>query len=72
MKDGSGDLIVNMLKQVECKVVDSLISVKVEDDLQQSDCKVQMNWRISCPNKGFVSVATKNRDINVLGGFATG
>ena len=40
MKDGSGDLIVNMLKQVECMVVDSLISVKVEDDLQQFDCKV--------------------------------
>ena len=25
MKDGSGDLILNMLKQVECMVVDSLI-----------------------------------------------
>ena len=45
-KDGSEDLIVNMLKQVECMVVDSLISVKVEDDIQQSDCKVQMDWRM--------------------------
>ena len=44
MKDASGDLIVNMLKQVECMVVDSLISVRVEDDLQQSDCKAQMDW----------------------------
>ena len=44
MKDASGDLIVNMLKQVECMVVDSLISVKVEDDLQQSGCKVQRDW----------------------------
>ena len=64
-KDGSGDLIVNMLKQVECMVVDSLISVKVEDDLQQFDCKVQMDWRMSCLNKGFVdSIIHKEQSHN--------
>ena len=30
MKDGSGGLIVNMLTQVECMVVDSLVEVKVD------------------------------------------
>ena len=30
MKDGSGGLIVNMLTQVECMVVDSLMKVKVD------------------------------------------
>ena len=65
MKDGSGDLIANMLKQVECMVVDSLISVKVEDDIQQFDCKVQMDWWMSCLNKGFVdSISHKEQSHN--------
>ena len=64
-KDGNGDLIVSMLKQVECMVVDSLISVKVEDYILQSDCKVQMDWRISCLNKGFVdSISHKEQSHN--------
>ena len=44
MKDGSVDWIVNMLKQVECMVVDSLVSVKVEHCLPQFDCKVLLDW----------------------------
>ena len=64
-KDGSGDLIVNMLIQVECMVVGSLISVKAEDDPQQFDCKIQMDWRISCLNKGFVdSISHKEQSHN--------
>ena len=34
MKDASAGLIVNMLTQVECMVVDSLMKVKVEQSLQ--------------------------------------
>ena len=54
MKDGSGDLIVNMLKQVECMVVDSPVSVKVDVLDSQSEQETLSHSQMIHLNKGFV------------------
>ena len=65
MKDASGGLIVNMLTQVECMVVDSLMQVKVEHHSQQSLCKALLGMKTSCPNKGSVdSILHKEQSHN--------